>query len=249
MRNPDLLNTGEDIYANNEKTILEIKSVDDFDNLQYNLLDDKEFKKYIEDIKRCVRTSFEYRQLIKYLKNTEGMNRCSFMDNVEYVPGGKVKIELHHEPFTLYDIALAVFKKRQRNKEDTRVQCVAEEIMYLHYIGAVGLVSLSSTIHKMVHNQFLFVPTNIVRGDYNVFKNMYYNDIEPETLDYLDAAEIASRDEELVKKQMEILNNHSIYINANDSYNLLTRGDMVSIIKNRINTIKGTMPLLAKIVN
>lgn len=248
MRNPDLLNTAQDVYPDNGKTILEVKSVDDFDKLQYDFLDEKDFKKYIDDIKKLIRTSFEYRQLINCLKTEQGMNKCSFMDNVEYVPGGKVKIELHHEPFTLYDIIMAVFRKRQRNKEDTRIQCVAEEVMYLHYIGAVGLVPLSSTVHKLVHNQFLFVPTNIVMGNYNAFRNWYYNDIDPETLDYLDAAEIASKDEELIKKQMEILNNHSIYINANDSYNLLSRRDMVSIIKNRINTIKGDMPLLASIV-
>ena len=44
-------------------------------------------------------------------------------------------------------------------------------------------------------------------------------------------------------------NSYTVFPISYDSYNLLTRGDMVSIIKNRINTIKGTMPLLAKIVN
>ena len=246
MVNPELINKVNDIYSNDGQTILEMKSAPYFDKMPYDLLEEKSFKKYISDLERSVRNSFEYRELIAYLKNTEGMDVCSFLDNVTSRDNTKVKIEIHHSPLTLYDICLAVFRKRQQRKESTNLEAVAQEIMYLHYIGWVGLIPLSATVHDMVHNQYLFVPTDRVRGNYKAFVDNYYNFIDPDTLDSLDAAEDATR--EYNNKQMELFNNHKIYLNIDGSYGLPRKDEMKSLLKDRITEIKSGNIMVAKVV-
>ena len=246
MVNPELINKVNDIYSNDGQTILEMKSAPYFDKMPYDLLEEKSFKKYISDLERSVRNSFEYRELIAYLKNTEGMDVCSFLDNVTSRDNTKVKIEIHHSPLTLYDICLAVFRKRQQRKESTNLEAVAQEIMYLHYIGWVGLIPLSATVHDMVHNQYLFVPTDRVRGNYKAFVDNYYNFIDPDTLDSLDAAEDATR--EYNNKQMELFNNHKIYLNVDGSYGLPRKDEMKSLLKDRITEIKSGNIMVAKVV-
>ena len=246
MVNPELINKVNDIYSNDGQTILEMKSAPYFDKMPYDLLEEKSFKKYISDLERSVRNSFEYRELIAYLKNTEGMDVCSFLDNVTSRDNTKVKIEIHHSPLTLYDICLAVFRKRQQRKESTNLEAVAQEILYLHYIGWVGLIPLSATVHDMVHNQYLFVPTDRVRGNYKAFVDNYYNFIDPDTLDSLDAAEDATR--EYNNKQMELFNNHKIYLNVDGSYGLPRKDEMKSLLKDRITEIKSGNIMVAKVV-
>lgn len=246
MVNPELINKVNDIYSNDGQTILEMKSAPYFDKMPYDLLEEKSFKKYISDLERSVRNSFEYRELIAYLKNTEGMDVCSFLDNVTSRDNTKIKIEIHHSPLTLYDICLAVFRKRQQRKESTNLEAVAQEVMYLHYIGWVGLIPLSATVHDMVHNQYLFVPTDRVRGNYKAFVDNYYNFIDPDTLDSLDAAEDATR--EYNNKQMELFNNHKIYLNVDGSYGLPRKDEMKSLLKDRITEIKSGNIMVAKVV-
>lgn len=246
MINPEMINKVNDIYVDGENTILDIQSAPYFDKVQYDLLDDKSFKKYIADLERTVRNSFEYRSLISYLRNTEGMNTCSFLENVSNVDNNKIKIEIHHSPLTLYDISLAVFKKRQKNNEPTDIESVAEEITYLHYLGWVGLIPLSETVHEMVHNQYLFVPTDRVRGRYKEFVDHYYDYIDPDVLDSLDAAETMTQ--EYNNQQMEIFNNHKIYINVAGSYMLPRRDEIESKLKDRINQLKTNSVIFAKVV-
>ena len=72
MVNPELINKVNDIYDDGGQTVLEIQNPPYFDKMPYDLLEEKSFKKYMTDLERSVRNSFEYRELISYLKNTEG---------------------------------------------------------------------------------------------------------------------------------------------------------------------------------
>ena len=71
MVNPELINKVNDIYSNDGQTILEMKSAPYFDKMPYDLLEEKSFKKYISDLERSVRNSFEYRELICKITNLE----------------------------------------------------------------------------------------------------------------------------------------------------------------------------------
>lgn len=246
MMNVECMNKVDNIYNDGGITIVDMQGSHYFDGEQYDFLNDKDFAHYIADLERTVRNSFEYRSLINYLKNTEGMDVCSFLDNVSSRDNTKVKIEIHHSPLTLYDICLTVFKRRQRNHKDLNINAVAEEVMWLHYAGWVGLIPLSETVHAMVHNQYIFIPTNVVRGNYKLFINAYYNDIDPEVLDCIDNAEQATK--EYNGKQMELFNNHKIYVNNNGSYALPKKQETQQIIKTHIHEIKSGKKEMCRII-
>ena len=76
--------------------------------------------------------------------------------------------------------------------------------------------------------------------------NNYYNFIDPDTLDSLDAAEDATK--EYNNKQMELFNNHKIYLNVNGSYGLPRRDEIQTLLKDRITEIKSGNTLVAKVV-
>lgn len=247
MINVECMNPIENTYTDGEISILDINDISYFDAEPYDLLNDKDFAHFMRDLESVVRNSFEYRSLISYLKNTEGMDVCSFLENVSSRDNSKVRIEIHHSPLTLYDICLTVFKKRQANHEDISINTIAEEVMWLHYIGWVGLIPLSATVHEMVHNQYIFIPTNVVRGNYQAFVNAYYNYIEPDTLDSLDNAEQATKDYNA--RQMELFNNHRIYINTNGSLLIPQKEQAQQNIKDHISDLKNNKKEMIKLIN
>lgn len=245
MLNVELINKVDNIYSDNSKTFIDIKDYSYFDIEQYDFCDSKSFSMYIRDLERMIRQSFEYRWLISYLKNSEGMDVCSFLENVTSRDNPKVKIEIHHSPLTLFDICTAVFRKRQAKGEDLNITSVAYEVMWLHYIGWVGLIPLSSTVHQLVHNNYIFVPTDKIRGNYRQFIELYYNYIDPEVLDCIDNAEQATKDYN--GDQMQIFNNHKIYIK--DSKSNMDNNEIKQNIKNRISDIKNGHKVLCTIIN
>ena len=84
MMNVECMNKVDNIYNDGGTTIVDMQGSHYFDGEQYDFLNDKDFAHYIADLERIVRNSFEYRSLINYLKNTEGMDVCSFLDNVSF---------------------------------------------------------------------------------------------------------------------------------------------------------------------
>ena len=86
----------------NEVDVVKIpQDLQPFEFEDYDLMDDKDRDKYINDLERMVRSSFEYRQMVQYLRDYMNMNNCAFMPNICNETGKKVRIELHHSPFTL----------------------------------------------------------------------------------------------------------------------------------------------------
>lgn len=245
MTNVELLNKTEANFLDGGYTTIDLVDLPYFDDESYDFLDEKDFSKYISDLETIVRRSFEYRQLIAYLRNTEGMDECAFLENVSAKDNAKVRIEIHHAPLTLYDICLSVFRKRQKNGEDLEIEMVAEEVMYCHYAGIVGLIPLSESVHKMVHNQYLAVPTNVIRGNYMAFVNAYYNSIEPDVLDCLDALELWTK--EYDGKQMELFNDHKIYIN--NMSNPKNGNEVIrQSLKGKVAEIKNEQPVRKQMV-
>lgn len=237
MINVEMMNPIDNIYTDNDSTLIEIKELPYYEDECYDFNDEKSFKHYMADLERVIRNSFEYRSLINYLRSTEGMDKCSFLENVVAEHGSKVRIELHHSPLTLYDICLTVLRKRQAKNEDVDINSVAEEVMYLHYIGWVGLIPLSETVHEMVHNQYVFVPTNLVRGNWRAFVESYHDFIGSETLDAIDNAERAT-EQNLMDQRMGVFNNHKIYLDVNGSYMLPRKDDSKKSIYSHISDLK-----------
>lgn len=213
-----------------------------FDIQDYDISNDKEFIKYIEDIKKCVRTSYEYRQFVNYLRENMNMNACSFFKNISNQNTFKIRIELHHSPFTLQDIVMTIFNKRVFYNESLEIEMVAKEVMYIHYFLMVGIIPLAETVHELVHKQLIFIPLDKVMGNYEAFMEMYGEWIPPETMDKIDQMRtktLAYND----ALNTSILQQNPIVLQlpgdtGQGLYNLPTMKDIEALMANRICEIK-----------
>ncbi len=194
------------IITESNKEIKEIKLVQiqtcDFN--PYDLDDEKSFEKFISDVEKEVRGSFEYRQFINYLRNFMDMSQCTFIEKAHNRETFDIKIEIHHYPFTLYDICRIVYDKRAYYKESLDLEMVAKEVMELHYKLMIGLVPLSETVHELVHNSRLFIPITSVLGRYDIFMMYYDRFISAEMKDMI------LRMEKYTQEQVSSLLNTSI---------------------------------------
>ena len=207
----------------------------------YDLNDEKDFKNYLRDIERIVRGSFEYRRMVNYLRDYLDMNKCSFYESVSNADTTKIKIEIHHEPLSLYDIVVIVYNKRVAFHESLEVEHVAKEVMYLHYQMHVGLIPLAETVHELVHNQYLFVPSTKVYGRYKQFVESYKAFIPLEQLDILDRIEQLTYAYE-ADEYKQLLAKKFIYVDASGAYNLPKLEDVALMVKSRIREIMDDPP-------
>lgn len=209
MLDPDSIQ----VLETNLPNVIEINEVPEFETEIYNLDDEKDYEKFITDCERTVRKSFEYRELLKYLRENFGMDKCAFLKDVTNAETYSIKIEIHHFPLFLHDIVDTVIKKRIYYKEYMSVAMVSKEVMMLHYRMMVGLIPLSETVHELYHSGRLFIPIDKVFGRYNLFID-YYKPFMSEKL--LDGIE---RIEKYTKENSEVMNTTILETN-NVSYNI-----------------------------
>ena len=154
----------------------------DIPRMFWNLANSKDRDKFIKKVEVIVRSSLEYHELIDYLKYKMGMNFCSFFHNVSKDLYGKAKfrIEIHHEPFTLYDIVAIILNNKINNLDDYEridIYDIADEVMENHYAGHVGLIPLSVTVHELVHSGKVFIPLQFLDEGYIQFYQKYKKSI------------------------------------------------------------------------
>lgn len=200
------------------KEILNMSKIPDYDLEDWEFRDAKDFTKYIKFLEQTVRSSVEYREYIQYLRNAFEMNRCTIYMNVTNNLTNNIKIEVHHDPLTLYDICLIIFRKRQAAGEPLDEDNVAKEVMWCHYNGLIGLIPLSETVHELVHNGVLFIPTTHVFGNYKMFVELYKPFFTIEQTDMLNEIERESQNYD-INKFKEILAHKELYINDNFNTN------------------------------
>jgi len=233
-----------DLYDSNTKLqnaeVIIIDDIPPYDFKDYDIFDEKDFKKYIDDIEKIVRGSFEYREFINYLRDYMDMNTCSFFENISNKNTYKIKIHIHHHPLTLYDIVMTVYQKRSFFNESLEVEMVAKEAMYVHYFLMVGLIPVSETVHELIHGQVLFVPLDRVMGNWEEFIETYDQFIPLETKEKIDRY----REKTLSFNEVEnrkILLQKPTYIQLINEDGTYKEPDMNSIIdtmNNRIQEIK-----------
>lgn len=180
------------------------------------ITNDVQRSKLTKTIEKYIRQSMEYKDLIKYLKENIDMTSCQFFHNVT---SGKKKglIEIHHEPFDLYTLTSIVMKKQEAELGYIDELIVAEEVMRLHYIGLVGLIPLSVTVHELVHKGKLIVPLNCVYGRFVQFVKDYFEYIDPSFIAMLDNKITLTKN--ITREDMSILNVRYIYTDI-DGYHL-----------------------------
>lgn len=243
------MNSDEIIIRENSQISNQINSnvfildeIPEYDIQDYDIFNEKDNAKYLADIEKAVRSSYEYREYISYLRQYMDMNKCSFFENVSNQDTFKIKIHLHHCPLTLYDITVTVFNKRMYYKESLELEMVAKEVMYVHYFLMVGLIPLAETVHELVHNNYLFIPIDKVLGDYERFIEMYREWIPPETLDKLKALQDKTRLYNAAAN-IEILQRSNIMVSIpyqtdHGTYKLPKMETILQIMDNRIKEIK-----------
>ena len=221
----------------NQLQVLKFEDIPQYDVETYDIYSDKDFKKYIQDVEKEVRSSIEYRRAIRYLKENMGMNESAFMDGIASDSDNKISIELHHSPFTLFDISLIVFNKRLFYGESLELQATAKEVTKLHYYLVVGLVALTKTEHELVHNSYLFVPADKVLGDYGKFITYYKNFMTPEQIDTIDRIEEYSMTYNRAQNEI-ILQNNLITLDTSVSYTLPKFEDVKALMDSKIQEVK-----------
>ena len=176
------------------------------------ILTDKDKIKNIKKIEMVVRSSLEYKDYIKYLREYANMHKCHFFKDVEKESNKKISIEVHHEPFTLYDITQIVLEKWIDEEREINHFGIAEEVMRLHYKNMVGLIPLSVTVHQLVHDGKVFIPVQDVYGKGFVDFVIEYDEyINPDLRRILNEKIDISRDI-AVEQDLSILERKYVYI-------------------------------------
>ena len=71
---------------------LTLNNVPEYDIEDYDLNVPKVFAKFISNVEKIVRNSFEYKQLVSFLRNYMNMNQCSFYKYVSNEENFNIKI-------------------------------------------------------------------------------------------------------------------------------------------------------------
>lgn len=133
----------------------------------------KDRVKFIKTCEIMIRKSMEYKDYVKFLKGHLDMNHCEVLKNISNENGKHYTIEIHHEPFYLFDIVDTVIYKRQVLDESITPFAIADEVMGLHYDEKVGLIPLSKTMHELVHSDKIFIPLQLIYQQYDKFYEEY----------------------------------------------------------------------------
>ena len=166
------------------------------------------------------------------------MNRCAFLNNITNENTFKIRIEIHHSPFTLRDICSTVINKRMKNGECMYIEAVAYEVIYLHYCLMVGLIPLSETVHELVHSQYIFVPVDKVYGYYKQFIEQY--DVDQELLDKLYQLEQLTLEGNMNQQYKDVLEKKYIQIDMgySEEQQVEQLHQLQTILKEKMNNFR-----------
>lgn len=162
-----------------EKEYVDLPEIE-FNKPSYIFYNDKQRHKFIKKVEQIVRSSYEQRKFIDYCHYGLGMNYDMFANNISNDKGKRVRIEIHHIPFGLYDIVNIVLTKYEAEEMKIDPLMIAKEVVSLHYKGMVGLVPLSETVHQLYHRGDIFIPLQCVDKGFVQF----YREYKPYLKDY-----------------------------------------------------------------
>lgn len=239
MRDPDNMHKLYE-YIEEPPALLDATDVPVFDARDWDLADERELKKFIKHIEiHYIRSSYEYRTMVQFLRNYMNLNECSFFVGVNNIDSPKVKIHLHHDPFDLFTITKTIYNKRCAFYESIAEEDIALEAMYLHYSLMVGLIPVSETVHDLIHNQYLLVPLDKVLGNYQEFYDRYNPWMDPECIEIFE--KLKSLSVEYADDYKTLLSRQYIYVNMGD--NDISTNDVINDIKSRISDLMDEPPI------
>lgn len=145
------------------------------------LFDPREEKKFLQSVKAMVRTSYEYKEWVKFVKFNVGLDKCSFTGE----RSGEVTVELHHHPISIANIIKTIYDEMTNNINLTVISStdLAKKVIDLHKHNNVGYVLLVTTLHEKFHNGFLHIPMEYVNGNWEYLLNNY--DVNEEIMEVI----------------------------------------------------------------
>lgn len=212
MRIPNMSKVRKEDFSTQTHEIKRITYYGEGDGVFYDLSDEKTKVAFIKYVESIIRASGEYRNFIKMLKDELDMNSCSYFHKINKKDYSNVGIEMHHSPFSLFDLCLITLNKHMDEGIAINVFCLAEEVMLHHYIGIVGLIPLSTTAHELVHVGQVFIPIHYVYGDVSSYYKehwKYMTEVQKETL-----LKLINVSEELSKTVPHVFNKKFIYLDV-----------------------------------
>jgi hypothetical protein len=174
------------LVSGNDMDVIQIDEIPEFIN--NTRIFDVENVKRIKKFETGIRSSRGYYRLFQYLKKNYGMVVDGFNPNLA-TGLGDMRIELHHTPFTLFDITQIVCNKHIMTQGFGDEFTVGEEVVLLHWQNLVGLYPLSPTHHELVHSGCMDIHPKVVRGNWRDFIRMYKPFFPPNLLDRISELE------------------------------------------------------------
>jgi hypothetical protein len=158
--------------------------------------DEAEYKRFIKNTERLIRTSKEYTKYLELLHtNITALNMDNILSNIT---AADAEFEFHHYPLTLYDIVDIVSSYKFLSGEAFNSFTVAKTVLDEHFKNTIGLVPLTKTNHELAHAGALFLSSKQVFGNYTQFMKTY------ETAISIDIKERIKKIEELTNDQNSI---------------------------------------------
>ena len=140
--------------------------------------DDALIKKFIKNTERLVRQSHEYNQYLAMIK--ENYNILNYDNILSHINSDDAEIEIHHYPFSLYDIVDILMNYHLFNKDNFTSFSIAQEVMNLHFAQKIGFVPLSKTNHELAHAGQLFISTKQIFGNWEEFATKFASGMSEE---------------------------------------------------------------------
>lgn len=163
--------------------------------------DDKVFTKFVKSVEKMIRSDRSYLNYVGAIKDTEdNLAKDVILNNLRSTDAS---IEMHHHPFTLYDIVSIVALHNFNNDISFTSFSLAKEVIALHYANMVGLAPMSITTHQLAHialdnkskRKYVSLTKKQIFGKYNEFAEMYKDGFTLETRQKLADFEEISNDE------------------------------------------------------
>lgn len=145
--------------------------VKDFEN-------ESEEIKFIKSCERGIRSCPEYKVWTSYLKDALNYRICDITgENNE-----ELTVEVHHHPYTLFDITRCVTKEFMFEEQEFCSFDVCTKVIEMHYQMRTPFVLMIKSMHEKFHNGFLKLPMELVHGDYKYFFENYAKYMDENTL-------------------------------------------------------------------
>lgn len=173
-----------DVIEKNDNLIIKSKNSIFFNSFYFqDFYDEKSITSFIKNTERLVRQSKEYNDYLMLIKSNYTV--MTYDNILSHIEDTDAKIELHHYPFSLYEIIEIIMNYHFLNNEQFTSFSIAKEVMEEHFHHNIGLVPLSKTNHQLAHSGELFISLKQIFGKWDEFMKKYNNGISQQQKEFI----------------------------------------------------------------